>query len=100
MCLGGILLDRQAVGAADPRVQGAWLANGITQMDDQQHAIAALLPDADGVFEEVNVRRVVRLDQEADHVARVPSAAIKRWRRLRAGKIASSEPTSRARCTV
>jgi hypothetical protein len=43
VCLGGILLDRQATGAADPRERGAWLDGGYTQMDDQQHAIAALI---------------------------------------------------------
>jgi hypothetical protein len=43
VCLGGILLDRQAIGAADPRERGAWFDRGYTQMDDQQHAIAALI---------------------------------------------------------
>ncbi len=43
VCLGGILLDRQAVGAADPRARGAWFDGGYTQMDDQQHAVAALI---------------------------------------------------------
>jgi hypothetical protein len=43
VCLGGILLDRQAAGAADPRERGAWFDGGYTQMDDQQHAIAALI---------------------------------------------------------
>lgn len=42
-CLGGILLDRQVTGAADPRENGAWFDGGYTQMDDQQHAIAALI---------------------------------------------------------
>ena len=43
VCLGGILLDRQAIGAADPRERGAWFDGGYTQMDDQQHAMAALI---------------------------------------------------------
>ena len=43
VCLGGILLDRQAAGATDPRERGAWFDGGYTQMDDQQHAIAALI---------------------------------------------------------
>ena len=43
VCLGGILLDRQSAGAADPRERGAWFDGGYTQMDDQQHAIAALI---------------------------------------------------------
>jgi hypothetical protein len=43
VCLGGILLDRQAIGAADPRERGAWFDGGDTQMDDQQHAVAALI---------------------------------------------------------
>jgi hypothetical protein len=43
VCLGGILLHRQAAGAADPRERGAWFDGGYTQMDDQQHAIAALI---------------------------------------------------------
>jgi hypothetical protein len=43
-CLAGILVDRQ-VGQAEPSPleRGAWFAGGYTQMDDQQHAIAALL---------------------------------------------------------
>jgi len=43
VCLGGILLDRQAAAAADPRERGAWFDGGYSQMDDQQHAIAALI---------------------------------------------------------
>lgn len=43
VCLGGILLDRQTLDAADPRERGAWFDGGYTQMDDQQHAIAALI---------------------------------------------------------
>ncbi len=43
VCLGGILLARQVTGTADPRVNGAWFDGGYTQMDDQQHAIAALI---------------------------------------------------------
>lgn len=43
VCLGGILLDRQTRDAADPRERGAWFDGGYTQMDDQQHAIAALI---------------------------------------------------------
>ncbi len=43
-CLTGILVDRQ-VGpeSRNPRARGAWFADGYTQMDDQQHAVAALL---------------------------------------------------------
>ena len=43
VCLGGILLHRQTIDAADPRERGAWFDGGYTQMDDQQHAIAALI---------------------------------------------------------
>ena len=43
-CLAGILVDRQvAAPSANPRARGAWFAGGYTQMDDQQHAVAALL---------------------------------------------------------
>jgi hypothetical protein len=43
-CLAGILVERQApVANPDPRARGAWFADGYTQMDDQQHALAALL---------------------------------------------------------
>jgi hypothetical protein len=48
-CTAGMLVDRQADAdaaalSADPaRVQGAWFQFGITQMDDQQHALSALL---------------------------------------------------------
>jgi hypothetical protein len=43
-CLAGILVERQAAPSSpDPRERGAWFADGYTQMDDQQHAVAALL---------------------------------------------------------
>ena len=43
-CLAGILVERQ-VPAPDPNplARGAWFKDGYTQMDDQQHAVAALL---------------------------------------------------------
>jgi small neutral amino acid transporter SnatA (MarC family) len=48
-CVGGVLSDRQ-ISAEDARrfpvpgaTQGAFLQFGITQMDDQQHALSALL---------------------------------------------------------
>jgi hypothetical protein len=43
-CLAGILVDRQVPAAdANPLARGAWFSDGYTQMDDQQHAVAALL---------------------------------------------------------
>jgi hypothetical protein len=48
-CVAGVLLDRQitandALRYPNPsRVQGAWLRHGVTQIDDQQHAMSALL---------------------------------------------------------
>jgi hypothetical protein len=43
-CNAGILVDRQASPAHPNRLaRGAWFDDGYTQMDDQQHAIAALL---------------------------------------------------------
>jgi hypothetical protein len=47
-CLAGITAGRQ-VPAADPnpRARGAWFLHGYTQMDDQQHAIGALLGAAE-----------------------------------------------------
>jgi hypothetical protein len=43
-CLAGILVERQVARTApDPGARGAWFADGYTQMDDQQHAVAALL---------------------------------------------------------
>jgi hypothetical protein len=43
-CLAGILIDRQVPAAdANPLARGAWFSDGYTQMDDQQHAVAALL---------------------------------------------------------
>jgi hypothetical protein len=44
-----VLLDRQMTASdaaryPNPaRVQGAWLRHGVTQIDDQQHAMSALL---------------------------------------------------------
>jgi hypothetical protein len=43
-CLAGILVERQVPPAdANPLARGAWFSDGYTQMDDQQHAVAALL---------------------------------------------------------
>lgn len=43
-CLAGILVRRQVDPTApSPHARGAWFADGYTQMDDQQHGIAALL---------------------------------------------------------
>lgn len=48
-CTAGLLVDRQitpeeATGDSDPTaVVGAWFRKGDTQMDDQQHALSALL---------------------------------------------------------
>jgi len=41
-CVAGILVERQT-RSEDPRLDGAWFRQGITQVDDQQHAISALL---------------------------------------------------------
>ena len=41
--LAGVLVDLQTGSEdPDPRARGAWFFNGYTQMDDQQHAIAAM----------------------------------------------------------
>ena len=48
-CIAGLAMDAQsdaddAASAASPeRVEGAWLLDGETRMDDQQHALAGLL---------------------------------------------------------
>ncbi len=48
-CAAGLLVDRQtdaadAAGDADPSLsEGAWFYRGTTRMDDQQHALSALL---------------------------------------------------------
>lgn len=49
LCVAGLLIDRQvdaedAESFPDPgRTRGAWFQFGFTQMDDQQHALSALL---------------------------------------------------------
>ncbi len=49
LCVAGLLVDRQvdrdaALETASPDVaRGAWLVGGATRMDDQQHALSALL---------------------------------------------------------
>lgn len=41
-CTGGILAARQH-GGREPLVRGAWFTDGVTRMDDQQHALSGLL---------------------------------------------------------
>jgi hypothetical protein len=41
-CVAGMLVERQT-GGDDPRTEGAWFRDDITQIDDQQHAVSALL---------------------------------------------------------
>jgi hypothetical protein len=43
-CVAGLLVDRQ--------IDGAWYSAGVTQMDDQQHALSALLAAADVLDDE------------------------------------------------
>jgi hypothetical protein len=49
LCGAGVLLDRQTTAAEaerypDPaRARGTWIRQGVTQIDDQQHALSALL---------------------------------------------------------
>jgi hypothetical protein len=52
-CVAGMLVERQVDGVAEStwpnpaRAKGAWYQFGVTQMDDQQHALSALLLTAD-----------------------------------------------------
>ena len=47
-CLAGTLVERQVPPTnPNPRERGAWFSDGYTQMDDQQHVIAALLGSRD-----------------------------------------------------
>jgi len=42
-CVAGLLVERQ-VDSDDAREDGAWFrSDGMTQVDDQQHAVSALL---------------------------------------------------------
>jgi hypothetical protein len=41
-CVAAMLVARQ-VHSDDPRLDGAWFRDGVTQVDDEQHAISALL---------------------------------------------------------
>jgi hypothetical protein len=41
-CVAGMLVARQAQGPG-PAQRGAWFTDGVTRMDDQQHAMSALL---------------------------------------------------------
>ena len=49
LCIAGLAVDAQvdreeAAGYADPgKVEGAWFIDDVTRMDDQQHALSALL---------------------------------------------------------
>jgi hypothetical protein len=42
-CAAGVVADRQVVDSDVPEEQGAWFQFDVTQMDDQQHAMSALL---------------------------------------------------------
>ena len=41
-CIAGLLVARQT-HSDDPRLDGAWFRSDVTQVDDAQHAISALL---------------------------------------------------------
>jgi hypothetical protein len=43
LCIAALTVDAQTTDADDPRADGAWLRGGNTRMDDQQHALSALL---------------------------------------------------------
>jgi hypothetical protein len=47
-CGAGILADRQTDGGAD-LVDGAWFTDGVSRMDDQQHALSGLLLTAEAL---------------------------------------------------
>jgi hypothetical protein len=47
-CGSGILIQRQSSDGGQAEV-GAWFAEGITRMDDQQHAISGLIYTADAI---------------------------------------------------
>jgi small neutral amino acid transporter SnatA (MarC family) len=74
-CVAGMLVQRQvtadeAAAAPEPdRARGAWLQRGITQMDDQQHALSAVL-----YAEPIVASQPVQLDEPWG--AEVPTALL------------------------
>jgi hypothetical protein len=48
-CGAGILIRRQAPPERGHYEAGAWFVDGLTRMDDQQHAISGLLYTADAL---------------------------------------------------
>lgn len=48
-CGSDLLVQRQVRGDRPPLEAGAWFIEGVTRMDDQQHAISGLIYTADGV---------------------------------------------------
>ena len=58
-CVAELLVDRQTAST------GAWTQFGITQMDDQQHAISALLAARDVALDSPNVPRRVPVPENA-----------------------------------
>jgi len=48
-CGSDLLVQRQIPGDEDALERGGWFIDGITRMDDQQHAISGLIYTADGV---------------------------------------------------
>ena len=58
-CVAELLVDRQTAST------GAWTQFGITQMDDQQHAISALLAARDVALDAPNVPRRVPVPENA-----------------------------------
>jgi small neutral amino acid transporter SnatA (MarC family) len=73
VCMAGLAIDQQSTGAeasaarAPDRVRGAWFHRGETRMDDQQHALAALL-------------RTVAIVEARDQATGTPGApAPSRW---------------------
>lgn len=56
VCAGGILASRQVWADGDdepsPLTEGAWFTDGVTRMDDQQHALSGLLAALEAVAED------------------------------------------------
>ena len=88
-CTAGVLINRQAISDAAEE-HGAWFQFGVTQMDDQQHALSALLYAGPTLGDAAAAERSDPATPAGGFGTAAPLRATRRTRRTRQPKRARS----------